>query len=433
MAASLLSYLIFIPTVVISCYPMKNSFRYHPRRIIMNLGISSLILILTAAFARFRFGFDTNLVLLIGLAVFYFAYHRNLTVPVCKSLSVFLWCAALIGIISNISCGFDAIRNPTLGIESDTLDYAVFQLALGIAAAFILFHPVTKYGSVLIDHLNLTKIWYMTMPFSVIILAANYLLRPRHYVTLYTNNVFLAFWSILSATLLIWCLLSVFFYFIVTGILNAAKTEERNRFLEMQESQFLSQQKYLEESARVRHDFKQVIHTLQELVQNENYEERRAYLDKFAKSLPENEFIHYCGNTALNALLNYYKNYADRWHIRLDLKIDLPDQMPVSDVDLCGIIGNILENASSACLKLPPGQRWIQLTALTKNKAQLFIIATNSFNGKVKQKDGRYFSTSRNGTGLGLASIRTTAENYNGTAEFSHQDGEFYTDVVVPL
>ena len=273
----------------------------------------------------------------------------------------------------------------------------------------------------------------MTMPFSVIILAANYLLRPRHYVTLYTNNVFLAFWSILSATLLIWCLLSIFFYFIVTGILNAAKTEERNRFLEMQESQFRSQQKYLEESARVRHDFRQVIHTMQELAHNENYKELNAYLDKFAKTLPENEFIHYCGNPALNALLNYYKNYAERRQIRLDLKIDLPDQMPVSDVDLCGMIGNILENASSACLKLPAGQRWVQLTALTKNKAQLFIIATNSFNGKVKQKEGRYFSTNRSGTGLGLASIRTTAENYNGTAEFSHQDGEFYTDVVVPL
>ena len=107
--------------------------------------------------------------------------------------------------------------------------------------------------------------------------------------------------------------------------------------------------------------------------------------------------------------------------------------MPVSDVDLCGMIGNILENAITACLKIPENERWIQLTVLAKNNAQLFIIATNSFDGKPKQKDGQYLTTNRYGTGLGLTSIQTTAENYNGTADFSHQDREFYTDIVIPL
>ena len=107
--------------------------------------------------------------------------------------------------------------------------------------------------------------------------------------------------------------------------------------------------------------------------------------------------------------------------------------MPVSDVDLCGMVGNILENAITACLRLPEIERWIQLTVLTKNDAQLFIIATNSFDGKTRQKDGLYLSTNRHGTGMGLTSIKTTAEQYNGTAYFSHQDREFYTDIVIPL
>ncbi len=62
------------------------------------------------------------------------------------------------------------------------------------------------------------------------------------------------------------CLLMQFlFYFIVTGILAHARMEERNRFLEMQESQFVSQQHYMKAMEKQRHDFSHSIRTLAEL------------------------------------------------------------------------------------------------------------------------------------------------------------------------
>lgn len=433
MLITMLYYLAMIPAAAVWLYPMKYRFLYPVRQVILRMAVPSLIMIPAGAFLHVRSGIEPDLIFYGMLVILFFSYRRNLDVHNSKSLSVFLWDSALTLILANFARGFDAVRNPSLGIETVTLDYALFFLTLHILEAAILFYPITKHGSILIDQLNLPRVWFLTIPFSLIFLVENILLRPRHYVTLYTNNIFLAFWTILAGSLLLWVLFTIIFYFIVTGILYASKTEERNHFLEMQEAQFRSQQKYMEESARARHDFRHVIRTLQELAHAEHFKELTDYLDKFAETLPENEFVRYCGNTPLNALLNYYVQSAAGQNITLGLKIDIPDKMPVSDVDLCGMVGNILENAITACLRLPEIERWIQLTVLTKNDAQLFIIATNSFDGKTRQKDGLYLSTNRHGTGMGLTSIKTTAEQYNGTAYFSHQDREFYTDIVIPL
>ena len=35
--------------------------------------------------------------------------------------------------------------------------------------------------------------------------------------------------------------------------------------------------------------------------------------------------------------------------------------------------------------------------------------------------------------GIGLLSIASTAEKYGGTAEFSHEGNQFYTDIMIPM
>ena len=103
----------------------------------------------------------------------------------------------------------------------------------------------------------------------------------------------------------------------------------------------------------------------------------------------------------------------------------------MSDVDLCSMVGNILENAVTACRKAE--EKRIQLTILTEEAAQLYIVAVNTFNGVVKQSGGRYLSTNRKGSGVGLSSVTSTAEAYGGVARFSHKGTEFYSNIAIPL
>ena len=149
--------------------------------------------------------------------------------------------------------------------------------------------------------------------------------------------------------------------------------------------------------------------------------------------MPKNEVVHYCDNTALNALLNYYADAARRHAIRLRIVSELPEDLPLTDVDLCNIVGNILDNAITACLDIPETDRYISLSISCPNDVRFGIVASNSFNGRVKMDGDRYLSTHRGGSGIGLASIRTAAKRYGGTVSFRHENKEFISGVVIPV
>lgn len=73
----------------------------------------------------------------------------------------------------------------------------------------------------------------------------------------------------MTATLL---LLTVIFYFIVSGILREMETIQKNRMLEMQQSQYIKQQNYIQTTATERHNFRQTIRTLESLAEAKDYE-----------------------------------------------------------------------------------------------------------------------------------------------------------------
>jgi len=64
---------------------------------------------------------------------------------------------------------------------------------------------------------------------------------------------------------------------------------------------------------------------------------------------------------------------------------------------------------------------------------QLYLVAVNSFNGIVRQKNGTYYSTKRKQAGVGLSSVAATAESYGGVAQFSHEGKQFFSNVAIPL
>ncbi|MCR5545939.1 MAG: GHKL domain-containing protein [Lachnospiraceae bacterium] len=49
----------------------------------------------------------------------------------------------------------------------------------------------------------------------------------------------------------------------------------------------------------------------------------------------------------------------------------------------------------------------------------------NSYGGKLIKIKDRYLSTHKGGNGIGLVSVIATAEKYDGTASFSHDDYVF--------
>lgn len=428
---NLLSYLVLIPSAILCLLPMKNQMKYDTKRFGAMTGLVLALAILLGAFLQTRFGVSDNVSMIPIIIICFIAYYKSLKAPIWKSLAVFCTAIAWMSILSNISVCFHALMHHRYGFEMETYHTNLIQLCLGIVITVFLAKPYLAYGSTVIDQMNNPLVWNISFLFSIVIFIINMLLLPVGIETGRVNTNTLSLLASLILLLLLWLLMQLQFYYIVSGILAMAKTEERNRFLEMQEKQFAAQQRYMKETARTRHDFRHSLRTLTELYDAGDMEAMGKYLHQYTDSMPVNDITEYCRNTAVNAMLNFYAHVAQQNRIDFSLHVSLPDSLPISDVDLCTILGNILENAMVACQRAK--ERYVQLTVLTENNNQLYIVAVNSFDGKVRQKDGVYLSTGRSGNGIGLLSIISTAEIYGGIAQFSHEGSRFYSNVAIPL
>ena len=421
MFAILLYLLPLLPMQVLSLMPLRRQTKYGPAATLGITAAADCVLFPLLAVIGVRSGLDTNLLLLLALAVSWVLFVLLTRCPACKTLSSALLICALQTILSNAACAVYANVDPAYRAEMLSAEFALLQLAINTVSACLLIPLFRKYGSRLVDCLDIRRIWYMTLPFSLVLMISNQFVRPLRFETLFVNNVYRSFIFILSSSLILWCLLAVIFHQIVTGILDAAKTEEKMHMLEMQESQFKAQQEYLESFSRTRHDFRQNILTMRNLFHQGEYEDLGRYIDEYSDALPVPETRQYCRNNALNALLNYYAGKAKDLGFAAVFRIELPDELQVSDVDLCTIIGNILENAVRACAAVPEEKRNLALTVQVRNNHRLYIVATNAFDGTVR----------RQGSGIGLKSIQACAEKYGGTASFSHDGLEFHSDVML--
>lgn len=428
----LMSYIVFVPAAALCIFPMKNQLKFSFKTV-----LGTMLLLFTAtlpltAFVTCRFSLNTNTLTFPLLILCFFAYCRVTNTHISKNLSVFCLSCALMSFVANFANGVEAAYALS-NIHLLNISTILFQFIVSTVATLFLAYPLLTYGSKLIDTFDINHVWYSTITISAIFLCYNLLIAQCDYKTMYTNHAYLFFWASLSLLLLLMILIYVIFYFIAIGMLENAKMEERTRILEMQESQYIAQKKYMESTMKARHDFKHTIRTLKSLSLAKDYETIDSYLDEYMNSMPANDMIQYCKNNAVNAVLNFYMQSARQQDIRLNWKINLPETVEISNTDLCSIIGNILENAITACQSLPKEERFIQLSVLPRHNFYLYIVGVNSFNGKISKKGNRYLSTHKNGSGIGLTSIAVTAEKYGGSAEFSHAETEFYSNVMLPV
>ncbi|MBQ9459392.1 MAG: GHKL domain-containing protein [Oscillospiraceae bacterium] len=427
---SLLSWYVLFPAAALCLAPMWNQMKQRRRTFLLGVPLlCALAAAVSLLEAALHAGYNTFSLPL--LAACFLAYHRSLRVHIVKSFAVFALVSALFGFLANFANGFDAYLHPNGTLDDFSVEAALFQAGVCTLAAALLFCPMKRFGTRMVDRFDDCRVWLVTVPVSGIFLAYNLLIAPRRYETAHVNHVFQFYWFSLTLLLLLLCLLCVLFYFIVSVMLESTEVGERNRLLELQKAQYHAQMRYFEDSARARHDFRHTIHTLRELSREKKYADLDAYLERYAAALPVNEFHRLCDNEPLNALLNHYLQTAVQSGISLRLKLELPEQSGVADVDLCGVVGNILDNALAACSEPGSEPRQISLAVTAPFKNCVCIVASNSFNGRVNQKDGRYLSTHHDGAGLGLASIVSTAERYGGTAQFRHEGSIFYSSVML--
>ncbi len=151
---------------------------------------------------------------------------------------------------------------------------------------------------------------------------------------------------------------------------------------------------------------------------------------QFGRAIEDAAVSEYCGNYTVNLILSAYIAKAEHEKINVETQIDLPENSPVSDMDLCVIFANALENATNACKKLTNDEDR-RLNILCKNKdGKLFIQITNTYDGLVNFVDHMPVRAIED-HGLGIKSIAAVAEKYGGLCSFEAADGMFCASMIL--
>lgn len=180
-----------------------------------------------------------------------------------------------------------------------------------------------------------------------------------------------------------------------------------------------------------RHDYHNHIQTLLALSGNEA--QTKEYLLKLNDDLTAVDIVIKTGNVMVDAIINSKLSLIKSKNITVNAKAVVPPELKISEIDLCVVIGNLLDNALEACEKQDPLTAWIRLFVGTM-KGQLYISVSNSAGGEIKRSGRNYLSTKGSDShGFGLMRVDRIAGKYDGYVNRQNEEGVFATEIMLPL
>jgi len=182
-----------------------------------------------------------------------------------------------------------------------------------------------------------------------------------------------------------------------------------------------------------RHDYHNHMQTLKAHIAMKQYDLANKYLDELEKDLNDINILIESGNVNLDAILNSKLSLAKSKDILVNCKAKVPQKLAISDIDLCVLIGNLLDNALEACDRMPEDTEQFLRIYIGIFKQQLYISVSNSTNEVVRKLSHEYITNKRGNHGHGLKRIYNTVNKYAGYINSKNEPGIFVTEIMLEL
>lgn len=211
-----------------------------------------------------------------------------------------------------------------------------------------------------------------------------------------------------------------------------ALSENKNLWIQRQ-LQYEMSRENIDMITRKCHDMK---HQIEALIQTESHSERRkSFIEDMQDMIEVYDSDVHTGNEALDTILMEKGLYCKVHHIDWTCVADgkLLEFMDV--VDLFTIMGNALDNAVESVEKR--GEDQFKSIGVRVWKKDFFAViqVENTFDGELKLKDGLPLTSKadKENHGIGIRSIKSIVEKYQGTVSVRVQDGNFVLTIVLPI
>lgn len=186
-----------------------------------------------------------------------------------------------------------------------------------------------------------------------------------------------------------------------------------------------------------RHDYNNHINCIYGLVKLNKFPEALSYIENLVEDITKFNYIIDIENPFLSSLVNAKLTQAQHEKVYMEADVDIPVNMDIQPIDLCIIIGNLLDNAIEACRVEDIEYKYIELDAKTE-KNKLVITVSNSKSTRVTadldKLDERYTSKSdKENHGFGLMNIKEAVEKYDGKTKMEDLGDRFEVHIEIPV
>lgn len=181
-----------------------------------------------------------------------------------------------------------------------------------------------------------------------------------------------------------------------------------------------------------RHDYHNHLQAIKAHLALNQLEQVQSYLLNLEKDLDRIDTYVKSGNLMIDAILNSKISIAEKHNIAVTCKASVTEEIIITEIDLCIILGNLLDNAIESCSKLQNEQRFIRIY-ITILKKQLYISIQNSAKENLNFEEKNYISTKRGNHGLGMKRVKAVVDKYDGFLNLQNEPGIFASEVTIPL
>ncbi len=240
------------------------------------------------------------------------------------------------------------------------------------------------------------------------------------------------------ASTIVMLLINVVIFHLIITLSRKFELEKKN-YIYRQEIEYYTQyikekQSTINSIRRLKHDLKNQLIYLDKLIKIKDYNKMSQFMKEFnAENYFYNGNIAKTGNVLVDAIINNKYTITQKEDIDFKIQLDIPDSLPYSDVDLCLILGNALDNAIEANARSKIKDKYISLF-MKYDMGNLIIVLENSFDGKIiRDQNGKIITSKKEKSshGMGISSIKISAEKYHGLVKNEITDSKYVLKVVL--
>lgn len=419
-----------VPAAAYAIMPVYHARRVKKPLLFGLLAVSLGLFIAGGAVVCSIFMLPSNAVLFPCMVLFYIAYYLCFDYSHAKKIFCFANSVMICGFASTYSTFLTA----PMELDNDqTVLYrstALIRLGVSVLIGAMYTRALLVKFPELFENETLDSTWKVLMAAPITAAAAMIWINPQSASNVMTGRLR----PICLVVLLSLPFTSLFLYHILWWLArkmtDTADLRQRYDLLKMEEKQFIKTQQYLRETSELRHDFRQHLLIIEDMLNRNEIENLKKYIAPIVRTA-NNPNRTLCANRIVDAIARHYDEIAKESGVAITWSLDLPEKLGFRESDMCAVLGNLLENAINAASKLEGDDRLVNIKVGMLSNETLVISIFNPYRGGIMLDKNGLPVTTKADHGIGLRSVASIVDRYNGSMEIETHEHIFNVSILM--